>query len=356
MNRTGDAMLAHFSPWSMMAVLQEKNEVGTRDTTPQYVLLLLSKVALNTLVLSFWLRSIPKTILGICSISIYLADLLLICSISWAWMFQPDHGTHEAVCFSLSHSSTVYSMLPLPVLLAGALDCVIQQHVGFGQRSLRRTAVHSAVMLLMWTLACFYSFCYTNTELMTIQYKEGVRALVCSVQGSVAVSHFSLNLFIAVSFVLLFHFRKLPRWIRLANKLAKYRTGSLSMSDRASSRTLEKLESGGIEETHIFMQQDRPPLVVSLVLCFVLNWTPYLLMSIICDLLGFAVPAYASVNLLWSACANSFLVGMAFWYRSKKHGPFCALPDDICPWSFYWCLSLENGQFTASTKLYDGHD
>ncbi|MCJ8735228.1 hypothetical protein PDJAM_G00244480 [Pangasius djambal] len=338
----------------MMAVLQEENEYCTHDTTLQYLLLLLSKVALNTLVLSFWLRSIPKTLLGVCGISIYLADLLLICFISWAWLFQQNRGTHEVVCFSLSHSSTVYSLLPLPVLLAGALDCVIHQDVG--QKSLGRTAVHCVVVLLIWTLACFYSSCYTNTELLTIHYKEGVETLVCSVQGSVAVSRFSLNLFIIVGFVLLFHCRKLPRWVRLANKLTKQRTGSPSMSDLAFSRNLEKLESGAIEETHIDNQQDRPPLIISLVLCFALNWTPYLLMCVACDLLGFVVPAYASVNLLWTACANSLLVGVAFFYRSNKHGPLCTLPDDICPWSFYWYLSMENGQFTASTKLHDGQD
>lgn len=353
MSREADAMLVHYSPGSMMAVLQEEDENCTHDTTLQYLLLILSKVALNTLVLSFWLRSIPKTFLGICSISIYLADLLLICSIFWAWMFLQSHGTHEVVCFSLSHSSTVYSLLPLPVLLTGALDCLVNQHAGFGQRSLKRTAVHCVVVLLMWTLACLYSSWYTNTEVLSIQYKEEVRALVCSVRGSTAVSQFSLYLLVVVGVVLLFHCRKLPRWVRLANRMAKQQPGSLSISDLAFSKNLEQLESGAVAETHVDKQQDRPPLAISLVLCFALNWTPYLLMSVVCDFLGFAVPSYASVNLLWTACANSLLVGVAFWYRSNKHGPFCTLPDDICPWSFYWYLSMENGQFTASTKLQD---
>lgn len=356
MSHAADTMLVHYSPGSMMAVLQEEDENCTQDATLQYLLLLLSKVALNSLVLSFWLRSIPKTLLGVCSISIYLADLLLICSISWAWLFLQNHGIHEVVCFSLSHSSTVYSLLPMPVLLAGALDCLINQHVGFGQRSWCRTAVHGVVVLLMWILACLYSFCYTNTDLLTIQYKEGVRALVCSVQGAESVSQFSLYLFLALGFTLLFHCRKLPRWVRLANKMAKQQTDSITISDLAFSRSLEKLESGSVEEAHTDKQQDRPSLSMSLVLCFALNWTPYLLMSVVCDFLGFAVPAYASVNLLWAACANSLLVGLAFWYRSNKHGPFCTLPDDICPWSFYWYLSMENGQFSASTKLQDGQN
>ncbi|KAI5101493.1 probable G-protein coupled receptor 160 [Silurus meridionalis] len=346
--------LDYYFPGHMMAVLEEENETCTEDSTLQYLLLLLSKVALNTLVLSFWLGSIPKTLLGIFSISIYLADLLLICSISWAWLFLENNDTHEVVCFSLSHSATVYSLLPLPVLLAGALDCVFQQHVGFGKKSLARTVVHCMAVLLMWTLACFYSSCYTKTDLLTIQYKEGVKAFGCSVQGSVAVNNFSLNLFFIVGFVLLFHCTKLPRWVRLANRLSKHWSGSLSMSDLVFSKNLEKLESGAVDATHNDNQQDRPPLIISLVLCFALNWIPYLLMSTVCDIMGFAVPAYVSVNLLWTACANSLLVGVAFWYRSNKHGPYCTLPDDICPWCFYWYLSEENCQFTVSTELHDG--
>ncbi|KAM9476343.1 putative G-protein coupled receptor 160 [Clarias gariepinus] len=349
-------MLVHHSTEIMMAVLQEENGNCIHDATLQYLILLFAKVALNTLVLSFWLRSIPKTLLGVCSISIYIADLLLICFISWAWLFRQNPVTHEFVCFSLSHSSTVYSLLPLPVLLAGALDCLLQQHMGFGYKSVGRTAVHCVAMVLMWMLAIFYSSCYSKTDLLTIEYKQGVKSLVCPVQGSSEVSYFSLTLFVIVGFALLSHCRKLPRWVCQANKLDKQGTSSLSISDLAFSKNLEKLELGAMTETRMINQQDHPPLVISLVICFAANWTPYLLMSIVCDLLGFAVPAYASVNLLWTACANSLLVGVAFWYRSTKHGPFCTLPDDICPWSFYWYLSSENGQFVANTKVYEGQD
>lgn len=356
MNQAADTTLVYSAPEGMMAVLQEQAGKCTHNETLQYFLFLLSKVILNTLVLSFWSRSIPKTLLGVCSISIYLADLLLICSIFWAWWFQQSQGTYEVMCFSLSHSSTVYSLLPLPVLLAGALDCVIHQHVAFAQKSLCRTVVHCVVVLLLWTLACFYSSRYTNTELQTIQYKEGFKALACSVQTSAAVSQFNLNLLIIVGFLLLLHCRKLSHWVRLARKLEKQETGSLYMSDLAFSRDLEKLEWGAVGETHMDKQQDHPPLIISLVLCFARSWISYLFMSVACDLLGFVLPAYASVNLLWTACANSLLEGVVFWYRSNKHGPCCTLPDDICPWGFYWYLSKENGQFTASTKLHEGQD
>uniref|UniRef100_A0AAR2KMJ3 G-protein coupled receptors family 1 profile domain-containing protein n=1 Tax=Pygocentrus nattereri TaxID=42514 RepID=A0AAR2KMJ3_PYGNA len=260
---------------------------------------------------------ITKSFIGILSISMYLVDLLMICTISWIYSFRENLEAHKFLCFSLSHSSTVYSVLPLPVLLAGALDYAAHRHLVVSWDSPGRTAGRCIVVLLMWALACCYSYMYTSAELLTIQYKEEMQALVCPVQDSTVVSYFNLNLFIAAGAILLLYCRGVPRWARLANKLSSKRGWLLD-------------------------RQDLPPLFVSLTLCFILNWTPYLLMSVTCDLLGFAVPAYATVNLLWTACANSLLAGVAFWYSSDDLRPFCKLPDDICTWSFYWHLSKEN--------------
>ncbi|XP_072537143.1 uncharacterized protein [Salminus brasiliensis] len=347
-------MLSHHSPWSMIAVLQEMEENGNcpHTETSQYLFLMLSKVALNTLVLSFWLRSITRSFLGILSMSMYLADLILIGFISWTWWFKEDLDVHKSMCFVLSHSSAVYSMLPLPVLLVGTFDYATIHYMEVCQKSPIRTVSHCVSALLMWTLACFYSFWYNNIDLMIIQYKEGMNALVCPVQDSAVVSYFSLSLFIAAGAVLLLYCRTVPRWVCLVNRLSSKRAWPfIPTSDLAFSQGQEKLKEGLAEELCTDDdQQGRPPLFVSLTLCFILNWTPYLTMSVACDLLGFAVPAYATVNLLWTACANSLFAGLAFWYSSDEHGPFYKLPDDICAWSFYWHLSRKDSQWSASKK------
>uniref|UniRef100_A0A8B9KL36 Si:dkeyp-100a1.6 n=1 Tax=Astyanax mexicanus TaxID=7994 RepID=A0A8B9KL36_ASTMX len=277
-------MLLHHSTGSMIAVLQEMEENGTctHNETLQYLFLMLSKVALNTLVLSFWLRSITRSFLGIFSISIYLADLVLIGCISWIWWFRENLDIHKSMCFTLAHSSSVYSMLPLPVLLVGTLDYAYVRHMAVPQNSPSRTASHCMAVVLVWTLACFYSLWYTNSELLTIQYNEEINALVCPVHGSAVVSYFNFSLSIVASAVLLLHCRGISHWVRLVNKLNSRKSWPFTPR-------------------------------ISLTLCFVFNWTPYLIMSVACDLLGFAVPAYATVNLLWMACANSLITGLAFW-------------------------------------------
>lgn len=57
-------------------------------------------------------------------------------------------------------------------------------------------------------------------------------------------------------------------------------------------------------------------LYVSLTFGFSKTCASYLVMCIACELLGLAVPAYISINLLWLECANSVLVGLVFWLKS----------------------------------------
>ncbi|XP_076859305.1 putative G-protein coupled receptor 160 [Brachyhypopomus gauderio] len=325
----------------MLAILQQLEESSAVDQTPQYVVLLLAKVALNTLVLSFWLRSITKSLLGLCSISMYLVDLLLVGCISWAWWFRQDLSAHVFLCFALSHSSAIYSFLPLPLLVAGAIDYTVRRHQeAAGQRSEGIGTGQCGAVLMLWVLACSYSYCYTNTEVLMVEYEEGSKALVCPVQASTVVSLFCLNLSFVVCFILLLYYHGLPRWVGQASNISRHWAPG---NDLARSGKLEAIEAGPEVAAVEVNQQDRPPLLVSLTLCFALNWAPYILMSVVCDSLGFAVPAYATVNLLWTACANSLLVGVVLWYGDAENTPPYLSPDDICEWSVYWRLSKGDG-------------
>uniref|UniRef100_A0A671R0Z3 Probable G-protein coupled receptor 160 n=1 Tax=Sinocyclocheilus anshuiensis TaxID=1608454 RepID=A0A671R0Z3_9TELE len=265
------------------------NEDFPHDETLQYLLILCSKVALNTLVLSFWRHSILRSLLGLCSVSMYVADMLLVSAVTGAWLFKEHLPTSTSMCFILAHGSAVYALLPLPILIAGALDYASYPYLDVNSSSQRRAVSYCIVVVLMWTLACSYTYNYTDTQPMEI-YKDNARALVCRVHGSSVVFQFSMQLSIAVVLILL------------------------------------------------------------LTLGFALNWMPYLLMCLACALVGFVVPAYASVNLLWMACANSVLVGIAFWCRSDGSGPLGKFPDDTCLWNIYWHLSKGTSP-TVDAKL-----
>ncbi|KAL1269243.1 hypothetical protein QQF64_031532 [Cirrhinus molitorella] len=337
----------------MMAVIWSPgmNENFPHDETLQYLFILCSKVALNTFVLSFWRHSILKSLLGLCSVSMYVADVLLVSAVTSAWLFKEHLPTSTSMCFILAHGSAIYALLPLPILIAGAFDYASYSHLdtSSSSSSRRRTPSYCIVVVLLWAIACCYTYNYTDTQPMET-YKDNVRVLVCHVHGSTVVFQFSMHLSIAVGVILLVYSRKTISWIRRANELAELRNTALS-SEKDQNVLYNQVGECGSSE----IQDSSPPLFVSLTLGFALNWMPYLLMCLACALVGFVVPAYASVNLLWMACANSVLVGIAFWFRSDRTGPLGKFPDDTCLWNIYWHLSKGTSPTVdamLTTRLY----
>lgn len=327
----------HSSSAIMMAVILSKgiNENLPHDETLQYLIILCTKVALNTFVLSFWRHSILKSLLGLCSVSIYMADVLLVCAVSSAWLFKEHLPTSTSMCFILAHGSAVYALLPLLILIAGAFDYASYPNLDITRSSRNRLVSYCITVVLMWASAFVFTYYYTDTQPIKI-YKDKLSVLVCPVHGSNVVFQFCMQISIAVGLILLLHFKKLIGWISRANKLAEL-TNTVFVPESDQDFTYNNFGEYGKSE----IQESSPPLFVSLTLGFAMNWVPYLLMCLTCALVGFAVPSYASVNLLWVACANSALVGIAFWFRSGRIGPYSKLPDDACFWNTYWHLSKE---------------
>ncbi|XP_051526133.1 probable G-protein coupled receptor 160 isoform X2 [Myxocyprinus asiaticus] len=333
----------------MMAILwsPEPNKTSVHNESLQYLLILCCKVALNTLILSFWMRSIHKSFLGLCSISVYVADALLVGAITCACFLREHLPTSTSMCFILAHGSAIYALLPLPILIAGAFDYATYPHLVTEHSSQRRTVIYCITVAVIWASVCVYSYHHTNTRPTEIYKDKEVRVLVCHVQGSNVVFHFSAEVSIVVGLILLLYSNKLIGWTRRANEMEQ----RYSAFDPEKQQYLPDSLVG--EDGNWEIQESSPPLFASLTLGFAVNWMPYLFMCVACDLLGCVVPAYASVNLLWMACANSLLVGIAFWHMSDKTGHFSKFPDDICLWSIYWHLSKGTSP-TVAAKLSKG--
>lgn len=328
-------------------MLHQNNGTNIDEKTLQYILLLFFKISLNTLILSIWKQNITKSLLGVFSIFLYLSDLLLLGSILWVWWFRQNTSAYDGICLCLSFSSTVYSMLPPLAFFGGAVDYALGQQEGWVKKYLARTSMHFLVVMVIWAMACVYSYYYTNSELLIIKCQEGLDALVCPVQASEFIRQFMSKLFIVVFVILMFNFRDLPHWFQMIKNPPWYLStcSQTYTSDLAFTWKQDRLEEGlevGTKQHYSNDQHDLPPLFIMMIICFALSWTPYMLVSMICNILVFAVPSYASVNLLWTACANSFLAGLTFWYKSKKYGPAYNVPDKFCLWSAYWHLSKES--------------
>lgn len=325
----------------MLAVIEHwegKNSCHI-DNTGMYVFLLFFKLALDATVLCLCWRKLHTSFLSVSGLYMVLADMVLVCSLTAVWFLGPRQSLVSA-CFLLAHASAIYAALPLPTLSLGLLDYALKYKYVGSQSVFCKALTNITVALLVWVLAVVYSLKTVETDLMEIEY-EGAKALVCEVQQSTVVNYFCMELFLVVLFALVPHCSKLPKWIQEANRLSNQRDDLHENLKSDIMLNYARFDETEEDEENVPVKTvcQRPTLFLSFTLAFSSIWMPYLLISVTCLLLGFGIPAYIVVNLLWLECSNSLLVGVVFWLKSDSLGPYSHLPGDICSWQVYWHLS-----------------
>uniref|UniRef100_A0A3P8Z757 Uncharacterized protein n=1 Tax=Esox lucius TaxID=8010 RepID=A0A3P8Z757_ESOLU len=304
----GLSLLGNSRSFNLLANIESWEEGGSskEENTGRFMVLLLLKVVLDHLFLTMCLHRLHTSFMGVCSLSVILADAVLAFSVAAVWFLGPTRSP-VTVCFLLVHASQMFNMLPLPVLVLGLLDYAFETRY-FACRSAPCKALWSCTLtLLLWVLAAVRSWASAVTGLIEVEYEGGRTILGCMVQDSALVQHFCMGVVAAITCVLLLHYRHLNPWLKEANRLLN--------------------------------EWQKPPLYLSMTLGFGTMWASYLLICISSELLGLRIPAYISVNVLWFECTNSLLVGLVFWVKSVWLGTFTDLPDDICQWQDYWHLS-----------------
>uniref|UniRef100_UPI003AB07FEF probable G-protein coupled receptor 160 n=1 Tax=Centroberyx gerrardi TaxID=166262 RepID=UPI003AB07FEF len=329
----------------MLGIIEHWDGKGSchADNTGQYLTLVLFKAGLDATVLFLCWRRLHTSFLSMCGLSIAVADVVMAWSMTTVWFLGPQQSP-VSVCFLLAHASATYVALPLPMVCLGLLDYISEDNnnncIG-NQSSFCKSLRNMVFTLLVWVLAVVYSFGSVTTDLLEIEYSGGAKALVCEVQESTLVVYFVLGLFIAVISTLLPYWSRIPQWMKEASRLSDQREEPQEnqKSDLLLNSIMYTETESGEDSFLVETVQQQPPLFLSLTLGFASIWMPYLIISVACQLLGFGVPAYIIVNLLWLECTNSLLVGAVFWVKSNRLGPYSRLPDDVCLWRIYWHLS-----------------
>ncbi|XP_036387863.1 uncharacterized protein LOC118779742 [Megalops cyprinoides] len=342
---TGTTPFGNGSGYAMMMVLRwREEEAGTvaDDNTPDLLFLLLLKVALNALILSTCSFRLGCSVMGACAGSVVLADALLLLGEAHVWAFSQRLDSSISTCFILAHASSVYSSLPLPAMLLGALDCVVHPpRPGSRPASPARAVCSCLQVLLIWVLACGFSYSGTCTELIEVRYSGVHTAVLCPVRESAVITYSCVALTLAISGTLLFFWREVSLCLRDAFTMWRSPEPALLQSDLPFTyRKDHQGEEKGADAAHWSPQQWEEPgpqprssALLSLALGFSLSWAPFLQLSTVCWLLGFSVPSYMTVNLLWLLCVDSLLTGALCWARSEQPGLCADLLDDTYSWS-----------------------
>ena len=306
------------------------------DNTQQYLFIMLFKVGLETLVLTLFRRNLYTFFMNVFSYSLVLVDVALFLAITMVWFLGPGQSP-VSVCFVLAHGSDMYAAVPLPVLILGLLNYLFELGNRTCHGSLHSGLQNVFLTLVVWAMACLWSFHSTNIDMIEIEYKAGKYARVCKMQDSTLMSFFFVGISMAICFVLLPFYSKLPMWLREANRA---NSSATLKSDLYFSKTLFNGQKSDEKHTLVVETgQEVPPLYVSLMLCFTVTWIPFIVISCLCTVMELVVPSYITVNMLWVECANSLLMGIVFWLKSDNLGPYMDLSDDFNQWKIYWNLS-----------------
>ncbi|XP_069383481.1 probable G-protein coupled receptor 160 isoform X2 [Paralichthys olivaceus] len=307
--------------FKMLAILEQWDErSGYKiDNTGKYLSLMLIKLGIDTVVFVLCCRKLYTSFLNMCSLSIVLADLAMVLCMTAVWLLGPERSPLSP-CFVLAHTAATFEALPLPVIGLGIIDYCIEDACLANKNTFCKFLRNVVMTLLVWMLAVIYSIAYAKVELMELVTVTAVKALVCEEKESMLITYFLLGLFAAVTLTMLPFSTSIPMWVREANRLSELR------------------------EKHVDQRSD---------LFTVSPSTETKSMSVACLVLGFGVPAYITVNLLWIECTNSLLVGVVFWVKSRSLGPYCHLPENVCLWHVFWHLSKGTWQQQPPAAVFN---
>uniref|UniRef100_A0A672YUE0 Uncharacterized protein n=1 Tax=Sphaeramia orbicularis TaxID=375764 RepID=A0A672YUE0_9TELE len=233
-----------------------------------FIILMLLKTGMDAGVLYLCCRKLYTNFLSMSNLSIFLADVIMLFSMAVVLSLKAEYS-HFSLCFILAFFSATYAALPLPTMCLLLLDYCLEDTCSGKQSALGKCLRNLTMTLLLWTVVVIYSIGSVTPELMELEYNTGSKAVVCEIYESRAVNYFTVGLFSALILALLPCWQMIPQWI---------------------------------SETKSFVADPtipQPPLWLSLTLGFAVFWIPYLTVSVACQLFGFGVPPYITVNLLW---------------------------------------------------------
>uniref|UniRef100_A0A3B3SPZ2 Uncharacterized protein n=1 Tax=Paramormyrops kingsleyae TaxID=1676925 RepID=A0A3B3SPZ2_9TELE len=324
---------ANTSGWTMTVFgVLGADGVSRQDNTLQFMLILFLKVFLNILVAVSCSRSLRSSLMGYIAHSVLLADGLLLSAVTIPWLLGEHVDTAQCMCFVLAHASTIYSVLPLPVLFLGTLDHASHLLLGAPLTHTRSGLAYFILVLLLWALACLYSSFVTNTVVWHIN-----RYQLCMIQDSIVVTYFSIGLCLLTLCVLLTFHQEATTWIRAS---LKYIDSCPTPEHTFSWTGQERVNGSAFFLSHVFG--------------FATNWGPFLCVTTVFWLLDFNAPSYISLNLLWLMCANSLVVGMIFASSGEASRLSVSTLDEICDWEMCWALvHQDRNDYNAEALLSD---
>uniref|UniRef100_UPI00398ED763 probable G-protein coupled receptor 160 n=1 Tax=Pristiophorus japonicus TaxID=55135 RepID=UPI00398ED763 len=288
------------------------------------LVVLFAKVLLNWLILSVK-RSKLQSLIGYFCISLSLMDLalfvnlLIVSCLKASVVFGTQIGTQH-ICLLLKIFSSAYSVLHLPIFFLSALDYYLNLPHLHRPASASRRILYVFTMAVLWIAAFVYVFGIHNLypPSKAIFYHL---LFQCDISTSFQSHFLSVVILLTVIVVTIYCWSGLSFLVR-------------------SLRVISYLEEMVVLCSHstawLQSQSVRKQLLTNVAMCFLLTWTPFVLLQLTVVLIWAPLPAYMDLNVPWLCFMNSFLIGGVYWlkHRDISQDIISLFPDGFCHWKF----------------------
>ncbi|XP_078420474.1 putative G-protein coupled receptor 160 [Cetorhinus maximus] len=288
------------------------------------LVVLFAKVVLNLLILSAK-RSILKSLIGYFCISVSLMDLALFVNVLMVLCFKTcvilgtQVGNHH-ICLLLQIFSSIYSVLHLPIFLLSGLDFYLNLPDLPNPASTFRKILYIFTIMLLWIGAIAYVFGIHSPHppFKAIFYYN---LFQCDILISLQSHFLSIVILLIVVFVTIYCWSGLSSLVR-----------SLKVISYLEEIVVSCSHSNAWLQSHSVKEQ----LLTNVTMCFLLTWSPFILLQLTVVLVWAPLPAYMDLNVPWLCFINSFLIGTVYWLKCGdiSQDAISLFPDGFCHWKF----------------------
>ncbi|XP_060690031.1 probable G-protein coupled receptor 160 [Hemiscyllium ocellatum] len=285
---------------------------------------LFAKIILNFIILSTK-RKILSSLIGYFCISLSLMDLALFVNVLIVTCFKTctvlgtQIGNHH-ICLLLQIFSSMYSVLHLPIFFLSGLDFYINLPRLPKPLNTSRKILYIFIIMLLWIGAIVYVFDIHSLHppLKAVLYNY---FLQCDVTISIQSHFLSILILLTVILVIIYCWSGLSSLVR-----------SLKVISHVEEVVVICSHSNAWRQSHSAKEQ----LLTNITMCFLLTWSPFILLQLTVVLIWAPLPAYMDLNVPWLCFMNSFLIGAIYWlrYGEVSQDVISLFPDSFCHWRF----------------------
>ncbi|XP_048362368.1 probable G-protein coupled receptor 160 [Sphaerodactylus townsendi] len=268
------------------------------------LLIMLGKVLLNLFLLRVRRQTLRESFMVHFCISLALLDLVLLATMSFIFYFRDFmllgiRFTTYHICLLGQIMALTYGVLHYPIALMAALDyyLIITRTSQLPKMCWR--LLYTVIVVLTWISVLCYVLTLPSSTMGPDLYSSEYQ---CPFYISSQSYWLSLGMLLIICLVFVVRWSEVKDMVQPI-KLIWYRDEAVLFFPRVP-------ECSPRDCAKHFLTR--------LLVCFLGNWAPFVLLQMLIVSLDVQIPAYIEMNVPWLYFVNSFLIAVVYWIRCRQ--------------------------------------